>query len=89
MPYTAYGTEYQDLGTHDASEYASAARNQEQQPQQTAQGGGSPSGGGRQQRPVTMNQNTVGIIVIIHIVVLKAINVFVSEALSLPFAIRS
>lgn len=60
MPYTAYGTEYQDLGTHDASEYASAAPNQAQQQQQTAQGGGSPSGGGRQQRPVTMNQNTVG-----------------------------
>lgn len=55
MPYTAYGTEYTDLGTREAP----PPKPPEQQ-QQAAPDAGQQTGGGRQQRPVTMNQNTVG-----------------------------
>lgn len=54
MPYTAYGTEYTDLGTREAP----PPKPPEQQ--QAAPDAGQQTGGGRQQRPVTMNQNTVG-----------------------------
>lgn len=53
------------LGTRDAAEMAEYARRdrerrQQAQQQQAAPDAGQQSGGGRQQRPVTMNQNTVG-----------------------------
>lgn len=54
MPYTAYGTEYTDLGTREAPPPKSPEQ------QQAAPDAGQQTGGGRQQRPVTMNQNTVG-----------------------------